>query len=362
MSSLGESNLPSFLKDNPIASALASASSAFLERRAALGLTNPGTVENVSREVVKDVFLNNYTFSGMRADLTKSFSMNPLFQISHSFSMGAQGLPPYTFAAIFGNSKTFLQANVDNDGQLAARLNYRWSPSLVTKINTQIASGGAPGQSVFTMDNDYTGADFSASLKSFNPSFIEGTLTGIFIGSYLQAITPNLSLGIESVWQRPAASVGPETAMSYVARYATKEWIASVQLQAQGAVQATFWRKVAERVEAGVECNLTFAGMSRGGGGLMGGARREGVTTIGAKYDFRNSTFRAQVDTQGKLSCLLEKRVAPAVTLTFAGDMDHFKNQAKLGLAVSVEAAGEDLMEQQEKAAQGGAAAAPPPF
>jgi hypothetical protein len=57
----------------------------------------------------------------------------------------------------------------------------------------------------------------------------------------------------------------------------------------------------------------------------MGGLKREGVTTVGAKYDFRNSTFRAQVDSQGKLSCLLEKRVAPAVTLTFAGDMDHSK-------------------------------------
>lgn len=58
----------------------------------------------------------------------------------------------------------------------------------------------------------------------------------------------------------------------------------------------------------------------------MGGpARKEGVTTVGAKYDFRMSTFRAQVDSTGKLSCLLEKRIAPPVQLTFAADMDHFK-------------------------------------
>lgn len=178
------------------------------------------------------------------------------------------------------------------------------------------------------MDTEYTGSDFSAGIKSFNPSVLEGTLTGIFIGSYLQSITPNLSLGLESVWQRQAASVGPETALSYVARYASKDWAASAQLQAQGALQATYWRRIAERMEAGVDCQLTFSGgMARGGGGgMMGsGMRKEGVTTIGAKYEFRMSTFRAQVDTQGRLCCMLEKRIAPTVSLTFVGDVDHFK-------------------------------------
>lgn len=98
----------SFLAGNPVVSALQSLNASFTERRAALGLRNPGTVENVSREVQKDVFLNNHTFSGMRADLMKSFSMNPVFQMSHAFTMGAQGLPPYTFAAIFGTDKVCL--------------------------------------------------------------------------------------------------------------------------------------------------------------------------------------------------------------------------------------------------------------
>lgn len=104
---LGEekSSLFALISDNPVATALGSLNASFQERRQALGLTNPGTVENVSREVMKDVFLTNHTFSGMRADLMKSFSMNPVFQISHAFTMGAQGLPPYTFAAVFGNNK-----------------------------------------------------------------------------------------------------------------------------------------------------------------------------------------------------------------------------------------------------------------
>jgi len=105
---IAESNPLTFLTENPISSALSSLHASFRERRQALGLKNPGTVENLSREVLKDVFLNNHTFSGMRADLMKSFSMNPVFQISHAFTMGAQGLPPYTFAAVFGNDKVGL--------------------------------------------------------------------------------------------------------------------------------------------------------------------------------------------------------------------------------------------------------------
>lgn len=221
-----------------------------------------------------------------------------------------------------------MQASVDNDGQVSGRFNYRWNSSLITKMSAQLAPGGSSmGGSMFTTDVDYSGADFSANLKTYNPSILDGTLTGIYIGSYLQAITPQLALGIESVWQRPAASHGPETALSYVARYATQDWIASLQLQGSGAVQATYWRKVADRVEAGVDCQMTLAnGMARGGGGMMGGQmQREAVTTIGAKYGFRQSTFRAQVDSKGKLQCVLEKHVAPAVTLTFCGNMDHGK-------------------------------------
>jgi len=188
---------------------------------------------------------------------------------------------------------------------------------MVSRFSAQMAPG--PGQAMFSAEQDYVGADCTASIKTFNPSYLEGGLTGIFIASYLQAITPSLSAGLEAVWQRQSKTQIPESAVSYVARYQGIDWVASAQWQAQGALHATFYKKVGERVEAGVESQLSFAP------GMMGGIRKEGITTIGAKYDFRMATMRAQVDTTGKLSCLLEKRVAPMVTLTFSGEMDHFK-------------------------------------
>lgn len=215
----------------------------------------------------------------------------------------------------------FMQGNIDNDGQLATRFNYRWNPSFVTKTQIQIAPGS---QAMAQFDNEYTGNDFTASVKSLNPSFIDGGLTGIFIGSYLQAVTPSLALGLEAIWQRAAMNQGPETAVSYCAKYKGSDWVASAQLQAQGAINTSYWRRLTDKVEAGVDLNLQLAGSPAGA--MMGmPSGKEGLTTIGAKYDFRMSTFRAQVDSTGKLSCLLEKRVAPPVQLTFAAEMDQFK-------------------------------------
>ena len=110
--------------------------------------------------------------------------------------------------------------------------------------------------------------------------------------------------------------------MSYVARYKSNDWIATAQLHAQGALNATYWRRLSDKVQAGVDMSL---GLVPSAGGLMGGGlQKEGTTTIGAKYAFRMSTFRAQVDSKGKLSCLLEKRVAPPIMMTFASEIDHF--------------------------------------
>lgn len=170
-------------------------------------------------------------------------------------------------------------------------------------------------------EHEYTGRDFTAGLKTYNPSYLDGGLTGIFIGSYMQSITPKLALGIEGVWQRAMTSQPPDALLSYCARYKADDWTATAQLQAQGALNTTFWRRLSDRVQAGVDMTLQVV---PGAGGLMGGdLQKDGLATFGAKYDFRMSVFRAQVDSKGKLGILLEKRVAAPVTMTFAADVDH---------------------------------------
>ena len=178
------------------------------------------------------------------------------------------------------------------------------------------------------LDNEYTGKDFSASVKAVNPSLLDGGMTGIFIGSYLQSITSGLALGMEAIWQRQAMSSGPDSAVSYVARYKGSDWVASAQLQAAGALNTSFWRRIGERVEAGAELQLQLqpgGAMGRQAMIMGGPSGPEGVATVGAKYDFRTASFRAQADSTGKLSVLVEKRLRQRIQITFAGELDQFK-------------------------------------
>jgi mitochondrial import receptor subunit TOM40 len=332
-----------FLTVNPLANAISDAYRTFSDRRTKLGLSNPGTVETISKEVQREVSLTNYMHTGLRADLTKAVSLSPLFQVSHQFALG-EHMKPYAFAALLGTNNVFLQGSADNDGVLSTRFNYRWSPSLVSKSQLQI---GSP-QDMTSIEHEYTGDDFTSSLKMLNPSYLEGGLTGIYILSHLQSITKSLSLGVEAVWQRAALSQPPESAASYCARYKAEDWIATAQLHAaQGALNATYWRRLSDKVQAGVD--MTLQVVPNPAGGMMGGGlQKEGVTSVGVKYDFRMSTFRAQVDSKGKLSCLLEKRVLPPVMMSFCADVDHMTRHAKVGLGITIEAGGEELQEQQD--------------
>lgn len=110
----------SFLTDNAVATTIADSYAAFSERRKALNLTNPGTVDNIAREIQKDVLCTNYMFQGLRADFLKVFSLAPLFRIQHGFQMGPNVSSPYNLSALYGTSSVgILTANPSEDFNLA---------------------------------------------------------------------------------------------------------------------------------------------------------------------------------------------------------------------------------------------------
>ncbi|KAF7440509.1 translocase of outer mitochondrial membrane [Pleurotus ostreatus] len=295
----------------------------FSQWRADLGLPHPGTVENLQKEV-KSTHLSNFIFDGARADLTKSLSMNPLFQVTHSFALGSQTAPSsYNFGAIFANQNIFLQGGVDHDGNVNARFNQGWSAQNVTKFQAQFSN--QPGHNMIQIEHDYTGSDFSLNGKALNPSPTD--LTGIYVGSYLQSFTKNIALGLETVFQRPSPDLS-DTTTSFLAKYTAddKNWIATAQVQPAGIVQATYWQKLSEKLEVAADLQL-----------LAMPTRRDAVTTLGAKYDLRLASFKAQVDSTGKVSALLEQRFTPAFAFLIAGEIDHFKNSAKVGVGVMIE-------------------------
>ncbi|KAH7914702.1 eukaryotic porin-domain-containing protein [Hygrophoropsis aurantiaca] len=295
----------------------------FSQWRKSLDLPNPGSVENLQKEV-KTTHLTNFIFDGARADLTKSLSLNPAFQVTHSFALGSQTTAPsYNFGAVFANANIFLQGTVDHDGNVNARMNQGWTENSITKMQAQLSS--QPGHNMIQLEHDYQGQDYTLNAKAVNPWPTD--LTGIFIGSYFQSLTKNFAVGIESLYQRPTPEMA-ELSTSYLAKFTStdKSWIATAQVQPAGIVQTTYWQKLSEKVEVAADLQLIAAP-----------GRRDAIATLGAKYDLRMATFRAQLDSTGKVSALLEQRFAPTFAFLVSGEIDHFKNAAKVGVGVMIE-------------------------
>jgi mitochondrial import receptor subunit TOM40 len=163
------------------------------------------------------------------------------------------------------------------------------------------------------LEHDYQGLDYSANLKVMNPSPVD--FSGMYIGNLLQSVTKNLAVGCETVYHRMAPNMS-EVSTSYLAKYTgtDKDWIATAQVQPSGILQATYWQKLSDKVEVAADLQLIAAPQ-----------RRDAVATVGAKYDLRMAQFRAQVDSTGKVSALLEQRFAPTFAFLVAGEIDHFK-------------------------------------
>ena len=177
-----------------------------------------------------------------------------------------------------------------------------------------------PGQSFVQLEHDYTGSDYALNVKAANPSPADAT--GIYMGSYIQSITKNLALGVEGVLQRPNPDVA-DFATSYLAKYTStdRNWIATAQLQGGSMLQATYWQKLSEKVDVAAELQL-----------LAGQGRRDALATLGARYDLRMASFRAQLDSTGKVSAYLEQRFAPTFSFLVSGEIDHFKVRTNLRL------------------------------
>ncbi|OCF45407.1 mitochondrial import receptor subunit TOM40 [Kwoniella heveanensis CBS 569] len=345
---------------HPVAGPVMNTYGRFHGWKESMGLTQPGTVENLTRDV-QQVHLANWTFDGARADVAKVVSANPAFQLTHSFSLGSTTRPPaYNFGAIFANARTFLQGGVDGSGTVTMRANQTWAPSDITKIQAQLTS--KPGQSMVQIEHDHLGPHYTFSWKSMNPGVLDGT--GIHIASLLHSVSPRLSLGFETVIQHPQPSI-LETATSYVAKLTSlpnpiaaltpvvpgqpapffPSWTATAQLQPSGNVQATYYQKLSDKVDVALDLQTIIQPAS-----MMGPAKREALATLGAKYDFRMATFRGQVDSAGKIGMYLEQRFTPAFAFLVAGEIDHAKNASKFGVGIMIESSS---MTQEEMIAAG---------
>lgn len=150
-----------------------------------------------------------------------------------------------------------------------------------------------------------------------NPSPVD--LSAMWTGSIFQSVTKSLALGVEAMYQNQQPGMA-DLNLQYHAKYISpvfnkdQGWIATATLQPQGMIQSTYWQRLSEKLEFAAD--LMVVNVPN---------KRDAVATLGAKWDLRMATFRAQLDSTGKVSALLEQRFAPSFGFLFSGEIDHFK-------------------------------------
>ncbi|KAJ1515146.1 translocase of outer mitochondrial membrane [Coelomomyces lativittatus] len=303
-----------------------------------LKLSNPGKFEDLHKKA-QNAFVSHQFFDGLKVDFAKSLSQN--FQINHSFQLGSQAGPnTYSFGAVFVDDRVLLHGMMDSDYNLNGRFNYQLSKNLFLRSQLQLHQQ----QNMFHLESEYLGPDYTFNVKTLNPGIQDGS--GIYIASYLQSLTHQLALGVECVYQK---SMGfSESSLALVGKYTfprfqlqvtelnpatdlipeqpTQDPVLTFTYQTFGSLHCSYLHPISNKVELASEWHA-----------MCNAKSRESVLSVGAKYEFKHSTFKTMLDSQGKITSLLEQKLAPGISFLLSGELDHLKGASKFGYGLQFE-------------------------
>ncbi|RKP02516.1 hypothetical protein CXG81DRAFT_6790, partial [Caulochytrium protostelioides] len=253
--------------------------------------------------------------------------------------------------------------------------------SSTTKVQMQLGSTQAPD--MIQLEHDHCGTDFALNLKAVNPNLIDvapkfgaqkargggRATTGVYSASYLQSITRHLAVGLEYMWQRPFPEM-EEAAMTYALRYAPtlqpgqalpnpatlpagipvgqvyppvratdpNRVFTATFAPANGAFHASWWQRINPRLEVASELQMLLTTGSPAAG-TMG--NRQALASVGFKLDTVSATIRSSIDTMGRVTTVLEEKLASGLSVLLSGEMDYTKGNGgagRVGLGFVLEA------------------------
>ncbi|GAA0158034.1 primary active transporter [Lithospermum erythrorhizon] len=248
----------------------------------------------------------------------EALRLNQRFSLSHSVFMGPTEIPSqstetikvptahYEFGANFIDPKLMLLGRIMTDGRLSARLKCDLAENLTMKANAQLTNEPHMSQGMFNFD--YKGSDYRAQLQLGN-----GGLVG---ASYIQSVTPNLSLGGEIFW----AGQQRKSGISYAARSLQ---VTTGQVASTGMVALSYVQKVSEKVS--LASNFMYNYMSG-----------DVTSSFGYDYILRQCRLRGKIDSNGCVAAFLEERLNMGLNFILSAELDHRKKDYKFGFGLTV--------------------------
>lgn len=326
------------------------------------------------------VFPTAFLVDGAKCDLSSILS--PAFQVSHSFAWAGAQPPQYHFGAGYSTPSLLLHGLIDHDANLQARAHYNWLPQhlpekpvaeeptpenaekapetvMFSATSTSKMQAQIGGQDVLQLEHDHQDTHFSLNFKAVNP---DPSMTGIYSASFLKSLTRSLSVGAEVVHQRPSPDM-QDTSINYAVRWAPPpaklspppsfpadlavpflhvnprdptQVLTSTWAPSSGVLQTTYWRRINPRLEVSSELQLLMTPAVEKALG-----RRGGLASIGFKLETIYATIRSMVDTHGRISTVLEEKIAPGLAFAISGEMDYSQGrggQGKVGFGFTLEA------------------------
>jgi mitochondrial import receptor subunit TOM40 len=321
--------------------------------------SNPGPYEQASMETKRLLQLD--TFDGFRCDINKQVS--PFMVAVHNFHLGTtthapqatnpQAPPPnstYHFVTQVADEGGVFMTRVDFQRQgFDGRFQRMLGPGMV-KFQGGVTAAGDGQTDQLLMEYDTGGMTWTANAKY--GSMGGGLLYGM---NYLQAVTPQLTMGAEGMF----LSANNALLSNYTAKYTfraphtdasdlvatkasppagppgapspPKSGASTICLNyhsGQQALTVGYQRVVTpQRVTVGAELQCSPFTL-------------DSQILVGAEFQLLRSKLNVAVDGEGRLQSLLEARLgrAPnAPRLTFSADMDHAKSQMKFGYGLTVD-------------------------
>lgn len=176
------------------------------------------------------------------------------------------------------------------------------------------------------LESDFIGTGgTSINLKAINPNPMDGQ--GIFTCALLQSVSKSLAIGGELIGQKAPDSSAFEHGINLGLRFRpTEKSTFTATLQQFVALQTSYHHKVSDKVELGSEMQI-----------LLVGPRKDAVTSISAKFDYRQATLRAQVDSTGRVGMVMEEKLFPGFAMLISGELDHVRSTSRFGVGISME-------------------------
>lgn len=176
------------------------------------------------------------------------------------------------------------------------------------------------------IEGDWVGSGgTSLNFKAINPNPIDAY--GIFTGSILQSLSKSLAIGGEFITQKVPDSSSLEHGINLGMKLkVTDASTLTATLQQFVALQTSYHHRVSEKVELATEMQM-----------LLVGPRKDAVTSVGAKFEYRQAVLRAQLDSTGRVGMVLEEKLFPGFSLLLSGEIDHVRSQSRFGVGITME-------------------------